>query len=256
MKRLKTWCQQCLDQDTRLGQKVNHWIIVANFVFILLLVIEIMYGAQLWVTISELFLGTIFALEIGIRFWTEKRKSNFFKDWFNWIDLLVVLAVFGKFIVFDAVLFQIISGLRLLRSYRVLSDLSHRNRHVFYYYETARILLTLIIFILIMSSVIFQTLGQKSDQIQNFTDAVYFTITTLTTTGYGDITVTDQADKILVIFIMIFGASLFLKLATSLFKPKKVYFECHKCGLTHHEPDAIHCKHCGGLIHIQHPGDN
>jgi len=30
--------------------------------------------------------------------------------------------------------------------------------------------------------------------------------------------------------------------------------ECHSCGLSLHDADAVHCKHCGTVIHIDTEG--
>jgi voltage-gated potassium channel len=33
-----------------------------------------------------------------------------------------------------------------------------------------------------------------------------------------------------------------------------VHFKCPDCGLTRHDADAVHCKHCGKVIHIETEG--
>ena len=35
----------------------------------------------------------------------------------------------------------------------------------------------------------------------------------------------------------------------------KVRETCRKCGLSLHDADAVHCKHCGATIHIETEGD-
>ena len=55
--------------------------------------------------------------------------------------------------------------------------------------------------------------------------------------------------------IMLAGVTLFLRLAQALFRPVKVRFPCPSCGLTRHEPDAVHCKACGTLLNIPDEGD-
>jgi voltage-gated potassium channel len=56
------------------------------------------------------------------------------------------------------------------------------------------------------------------------------------------------------VLIMIFGVSLFIRLAQTLFRPQKVHYECPKCGLSRHDPDAVHCKHCGAVVNIPTEG--
>ncbi|MEZ5723443.1 MAG: ion transporter, partial [Paracoccaceae bacterium] len=45
-----------------------------------------------------------------------------------------------------------------------------------------------------------------------------------------------------------------LRLATALFRPAKVKYTCQTCGLTLHDPDAVHCKHCGTVVKIETEG--
>jgi voltage-gated potassium channel len=81
-------------------------------------------------------------------------------------------------------------------------------------------------------------------------DALYFTMTTLTTTGYGDILLPGPGGKLLSVAIMVSGVTLFLRLAQALFQPAKVRFRCPTCGLGRHDHDAVHCKACGELVNI------
>ena len=79
-------------------------------------------------------------------------------------------------------------------------------------------------------------------------------MTTLTTTGFGDITLPGTGGRMLSVGIMIFGVTLFLRLAQALFRPSKVTFECPTCALSRHEPDAVHCKACGTVLRIPDEG--
>ena len=89
-----------------------------------------------------------------------------------------------------------------------------------------------------------------------YIDALYFTVATLTTTGFGDITMETTGGKLLSVVIMVVGVSLFLQLLRAIFQPSKVKYTCPECGLNRHEPDAVHCKHCGTTIKIETEGGN
>ena len=105
-----------------------------------------------------------------------------------------------------------------------------------------------------MTALVHATQFGRNPEIRNYADALYFTVTTLTTTGFGDITMEDTAGRLLAVLIMIFGVSLFIRLAQTLFRPTKVQFECPDCGLMRHDADAVHCKHCGKVLHIESEG--
>ena len=91
---------------------------------------------------------------------------------------------------------------------------------------------------------------QINPQVRNFLDAMYFTVTTLTTTGFGDIVLKGELGRLISILIMVFGVSLFLRLIQTMFRPSKVRFTCQDCGLMRHDLDAVHCKACGVLLNI------
>ncbi len=112
----------------------------------------------------------------------------------------------------------------------------------------------LVVFVFIMTGLVFETQIGRNDHIRNYGDALYFTVTALTTTGFGDITLPGTGGRMLSVTIMIFGVTLFLRLAQALFRPTKVTFECPTCALSRHEPDAVHCKACGTVLRIPDEG--
>jgi voltage-gated potassium channel len=112
----------------------------------------------------------------------------------------------------------------------------------------------LLIFIFVMTEMVYVTQAGRTPEINTLLDALYFTVTALTTTGFGDITLEGTSGRILSIVVMIFGVSLFLRLIQTLFRPSKVRFTCHDCGLFLHESDAVHCKHCGKVLNIPSDG--
>ena len=79
-------------------------------------------------------------------------------------------------------------------------------------------------------------------------------MTTLTTTGFGDIVLKGASGRLLSIIIKVVGVALFLRLIQTIFRPQKVMFTCPRCGLKRHEPDAVHCKHCGEVVNIATEG--
>jgi voltage-gated potassium channel len=112
----------------------------------------------------------------------------------------------------------------------------------------------LTVFIFVMTGVVYETQHRVNPNIANYADALYFTVTALTTTGFGDITLPGTVGRLITVVIMIFGVTLFLNLARVLFSPTKVRFTCPDCGLQRHDRDAVHCKACGKLLNIPDEG--
>jgi voltage-gated potassium channel len=86
------------------------------------------------------------------------------------------------------------------------------------------------------------------------TFALYFTMTTLTTTGFGDITLRGHIGRLLVVVIMVLGVGLFLKLFPAVFRPARVEYGWPDCGLKRHDPDTVQCTHCWRTFQIETEG--
>ena len=64
------------------------------------------------------------------------------------------------------------------------------------------------VFLFIMTGVVYETQRWRNPEIANYVDALYFTVSTLTTTGFGDITLEGSLGRLIAVLIMIFGVTL------------------------------------------------
>jgi voltage-gated potassium channel len=170
-------------------------------------------------------------------------------------DLIVILSFLAPTVGEHFAFLRVLRALRLFRSYQLVSRLRRDFPFFKRNQDAVFSIVNLFVFILIMTALVYETQVDRNPAIANYADALYFTVTTLTTTGFGDITLEGTTGRLLSVLIMIFGVSLFLRLAQTLFRPQKVRYECPECGLTRHDPDAVHCKHCGAVIHIPTEGE-
>lgn len=116
--------------------------------------------------------------------------------------------------------------------------------------DTTKAVVTMATFMFMASGTVYALYAQQHPEVGTFIDALYFTTTTVTTTGYGDVVLPGSVGKLISIVIMVSGVTLFVRLAQAVTRPAKVRFECPSCGLGRHDLDAVHCKACGVLINI------
>jgi voltage-gated potassium channel len=171
------------------------------------------------------------------------------------VDALVVVSMLGAVLTDNLGFLRILRTLRLLRSYHVIATL-RRSKWIRSNEETLHATTNLIVFVFLTTALVFIQQSEINPEINNYIDALYFSVTTLTTTGFGDITLEGPAGRLLAVVIMTLGISLFLRLLQTIFRPSKVGVTCSHCGLSRHDPDAIHCKHCGEIIHIETEGES
>jgi voltage-gated potassium channel len=116
--------------------------------------------------------------------------------------------------------------------------------------EITRAIAALLTFVFVMTGFVYTAFAGRPDGPEGYIDSLYFTVTSLTTTGYGDVTLPGIWGKLLSILIMVTGVSLFVRLAQAIFRPSKVQFRCPTCALLRHDPDAVYCKACGTTLAI------
>jgi voltage-gated potassium channel len=126
---------------------------------------------------------------------------------------------------------RVLRALRLLRSYHLVRDLRRDSQFFCRNEDVLTRALNLLVFIFVVTSVVFVSQNDINPKIATYLDALYFTITTLTTTGFGDITLEGPGGRMIAIFVMVIGVSLFLRLLQAIFRPPKVKYECEGCGL-------------------------
>ncbi|UIY44250.1 potassium channel family protein [Methylobacterium radiotolerans] len=196
-------------------------------------------------------------LDFAARLLASRAPLREFRHLITWTDLVAVASFLAPLLVEGVGFLRILRTLRMLRMLRTY-HLLERLRQVsglFRRNEDAILAATnLVVFVFTMTGIVYATQHDHNPAIQTPVDALYFTVTSLTTTGYGDITLPGPTGRLLSVFVMICGVTLFFRLAQVVFRPYKVRFSCTACGLQRHEPDAVHCKACGTLLNIHDEG--
>ena len=189
-----------------------------------------------------------------MRLWVERRPLRHLFSLSSAADLIVILSLLLPVFLENLAFLRIARALRLLRSYHLLRDLRRDSDWFRRNEDIIQRTVNLGVFIFIVTSVVYVTQHSINPQIANYVDALYFTITTLTTTGFGDITLKTPGGRLLAVIIMVVGVGLFLRLLQAIFRPYKVRYECPSCALLVHDIDAVHCKHCGIVLKIPNEG--
>ncbi|MGP3698000.1 potassium channel family protein [Rhodobacter sp. NSM] len=208
-----------------------------------------------WLEAADLLFGVLILCDLAARFIAAPRRSRFLLYPTTLSDVVAVLSFLAPASGEFAGFLRALRTLRLLHAYQVLGRLRmdwpffRRNE------EMLLALTNLVVFLFVMTGVVHTAEHTRNPEIQNYADALYFTVTALTTTGFGDITLEGTRGRLISIVIMICGVTLFLRLAQTLFRPNKVRCACPDCGLQLHDSDAVHCKHCGRVLNIRSMGD-
>lgn len=243
------------EDDTAAAHRFRYGVLAFDIVTILFVIGTSFYEHTTLIEIIDAVFGVLILADFLVRIWIEKNKRKMMFRLATWADVAAVLSFLAPITGEGVGFLRILRTLRLLHTYQLLSRL--RQDFSFFRKNEDIVLasLNLGVFLFVMTGLIYATQVNVNPEIRNYADALYFTVTTLTTTGFGDITLTGPWGRMLSVGVMIFGVTLFLRLLQVLFRPSKVRQECKTCGLILHDADAVHCKHCGETIYIRTEGD-
>jgi voltage-gated potassium channel len=199
-------------------------------------------------------IGILLSVDFAARLWIAARPWHYLRSVYGIADLLVILSLLAPVVGEGLAFLRIARVMRLFRSYQLLKRLRADFRWFERNEQTIIAGLNLFVFVFVATAVVYETQHLTNPDIRHYGDALYFTIATLTTTGFGDVTLVGAWGRTLSILIMIFGVSMFLRLIQVLMRPHKVEHKCPVCGLKRHDHDAVHCKACGTVLNIEDEG--
>lgn len=245
------------DLTTPLGKTFDLLVIALIFLVCIAFVMEtyeISEGVKKIVNLLETTIIVIFIIEYLLRFWVAERKLKHFFHIYSLIDLAAILPIF-----FAQQHFQVIRVFRAIRIIRLMRFLE--NRHFFFgsikhvHLIVFRIIYIMIAIVFVSAGLIFYAEHEiNPGKFKTFFDAVYFSVVTLTTVGFGDITPMSDYGRAITILIIVSGI-VFIPwqvrnlIAHFIFSINKVSLTCKECGLEYHERDAVYCRRCGSKIY-------
>jgi voltage-gated potassium channel len=236
--------------QSEVARRFRFALLAFDLCTILFFVVSSMAGLSPAVIGVDLAIALVLLLDYVARMAIANRPWRFALRFTSVMDVVVIASLTVPFLVENLAFLRVARMLRLLRSYHVVADLRRGSPWFRRNEEVIASAVSLAIFVFVITAVVFVVEHGRNPTIGNYFDALYFTVTTLTTTGFGDITMTDMPGRILAVVIMVFGVTLFLRLIQTIFQPPRINFPCPGCGLRRHEPDSVHCRHCGMLLKI------
>lgn len=204
-----------------------------------------------WIDVA---VGLAILADVTARLAISRHRLRDLASPFTWADIVAIVSFLAPVVGEAGGFLRILRTVRLLATYQLLSRL--RKDSAWFRRNEDVIIATvhLAVFVFIMTGLVYETQSTINPHINNYADALYFTVTSLTTTGYGDIVLQGTSGRLLSVVVMILGVTLFLNLARTILQPSKVRFRCPRCSLLRHDHDAVHCKACGEPLNIPNEG--
>ena len=216
--------------------------------------------------ILEWIITGFFTLEYLLRIATTNRPRKYIFSFFGIIDLLAILPMYLSFFLVGSKVFSIIRALRLLRLFKILNHpkFTGQSVHLLKALNASRGKITVFLYFVLISTILIGSIMYVVEGDENgFTSipmSIYWTIVTLTTVGYGDISPGTPLGQFIASMVMILGYGIiavptgivtaeFTRTNANKTEPEKN--SCENCGVTNHNPNAKFCYHCGNPLNIK-----
>jgi voltage-gated potassium channel len=222
--------------------------------------IRFKYGKEL--EIIEWILTIFFSLEYIGRLVSVRRPLKYMLSFYGIIDLLATIPAYID-LLFPGLHFLLsLRAVRLLRVFRILK-LVHfvgAGNSLLFALKKSRTKIAVFLFTVVVICVILGTIMYMIEGPENgFTSipmSIYWTIVTLTTVGFGDITPQTGFGQFVSALIMILGYGIIAVptgLVTAQFMSKDNDIDentqaCPACSVEHHRDNAKFCYNCGHLL--------
>jgi voltage-gated potassium channel len=207
---------------------------------------------------AEWTLTVVFTVEYVLRLIAVRRPLAYAASFYGVVDLLAILPTYVSLVVPGAQALLVVRVLRLLRVFRVLklsrflseaqtltSALRASSRKI------AVFLLTVSTLVVVIGSLMFVVEGPENG-FTSIPTAMYWTVVTLTTVGYGDVSPRTGLGRTLASLVMILGYGI-IAVPTGIVTAELTQGRarpvsgqaCPTCGAEGHDADARFCRRCG-----------
>ena len=203
----------------------------------------------------------IFTIEYILRLYCSAKPLSYARSFYGVVDLLSVLPTYLALLFPGANFTMVIRILRLFRIFRVLKLLRYLSegnlllramlqsgRKVFIFFFSVSLI------VVVLSAVMYVVEGPNNG-FTSIPKSIYWTIVTITTVGYGDITPGTPLGQAIAAFTMLLGYSI-IAIPTGILTAEisqdigrtRDLRRCSNCLKVGHENNALYCDHCGSEL--------
>ncbi len=201
----------------------------------------------------------LFTIEYVVRLMCVKRPLRYALSLFGIIDLISILPTYLAILLPELHFLIDVRLLRMLRVFRVmkLPRYFDESQVLLQALRNSRHKIMVFLGVVLIMSVILGTIMYVIEGPENgFTSipiGMYWSIVTLTTTGYGDIHPKTPMGQLITSCAMLLGYGIIalptgivgVELAMTMMKGTPTTRTCTNCITEGHEADSLYCKHCG-----------
>jgi voltage-gated potassium channel len=201
----------------------------------------------------------LFTVEYIARLSCIERPLRYATSFFGIVDLVAVLPTYLAILFPDAQVLIDVRILRLLRCFRIfkltayLSEFRLLGSAMANSMRKILVFLSVVVMIVLIVGTLMYVIEGPKHGFTSIPKAVYWTLSTITTVGYGDIVPRTELGRALASIVMLIGWGILAvptgivtaEMTAQKFIRQPADTTCSACGNTGHDADAAYCRLCG-----------
>tara|TARA_B100000809_G_scaffold5406_3_gene5549 strand:- start:5407 stop:6111 length:705 start_codon:yes stop_codon:yes gene_type:complete len=213
--------------------------------------------------IAEWIFTILFTIEYISRLWCVASSRKYALSFFGLIDLFAVIPTYLSVLIPGGEVLAVVRILRVLRVFRILKLVQYMGGADVLVatlkasrFKIVVFLITVMTIVVVVGSVIYLIEGPDNG-FTSIPRGLYWSVVTLTTVGYGDVTPQTGLGQTLAALLMVMGYAL-IAVPTGLFSaefvqqnaahrqgPNAPVQSCPGCGSLEKDHQAYYCRYCG-----------
>lgn len=250
--------------DTRAGRAFDVallWIIAASVLVVMLESVDSLRTEhEQAFRLAEWGFTLVFTIEYVVRLWVVRRPLRYAWSFFGVVDLVAFLPTYLELLLTGSHYLMILRVVRMLRMFRVLK-MAHHIGEAGVLLNALRasrakifvFLFSVLALVCVEGTVMYLLEHSINDGFRNIPQAIYWSIVTITTVGYGDAAPMTVLGKMMASVIMLTGFAIIAvptgvvsaELGREMSMARQARRRCSECGWEQHDVRARFCQQCG-----------
>jgi voltage-gated potassium channel len=256
--------------NTKAGRLFDLILLALILLSVLIVMMETVKGFDNkyhdYLVLMEWIITGLFTIEYLLRIISIKKPISYIFSFYGIIDLVAILPMYLSVFFVGTSIFSVVRALRLLRLFKILNNpqFNSQSLHLKKAIKASQGKIVVFIYFVLISTIIIGSImylveGEESG-FTSIPASIYWTIVTLTTVGYGDISPITPLGQFIASFVMILGYGI-IAVPTGIVtaeiakgvnhtNTKEETNTCFTCGTIDNNTKANFCSNCGTSLKI------